>query len=115
MPCKPLILYIAAQEKSLGTLYVQENGEQKEVTLYCLRRLLVDAELMYSPIDKIFLLLIFSIQRLRHYKQAYAVQMVSKANPIEYMTTETCAISDKNYSSLNFTFSSLNNLAMKQR
>jgi len=33
-PRKPLILYIAAQEKSLGTLCVQENGEGKEVTLY---------------------------------------------------------------------------------
>ena len=31
IPHKPLILYIAAQEKTLGMLCVQENGEGREV------------------------------------------------------------------------------------
>jgi len=45
--------------------------------------------------------------------QAYAVQIVSKANLIKYITTEKRAVSNENYSSLNFIFSSLNNLAIK--
>ena len=38
MAGKPLILYIAAQECSLGALLAQENEENKEMTLYYSRR-----------------------------------------------------------------------------
>ena len=106
-------MYIAAEEKSLGILRAQENGEGKEVTLYYLGHALVGAELTYSPIEKIRLSLIFSIQRLRHYMQSNAEQVVSKADPIKHLTIEKRVVSDENYSSLNFIFSSLNNLAMK--
>jgi len=82
IPHKRLILCIAAKEKSLGTLCVQENGEGKDITRYYLSRTLVGAKLTYSPIEKICLSLIFPIQRLRHCMQAYAVQVVSKADPI---------------------------------
>ena len=51
----PLILYIAAQEQSLGVLLAQENEEGKENAL------------CYSPIEKTCLALMFSIQKLRHY------------------------------------------------
>jgi len=70
---KPLILYIAAQKKSLGALCVQKNEEEEEIALYYLSRTLVGAELKYSPIEKICLSLIFAIQKLRHYMQAYMV------------------------------------------
>ena len=33
---KPLVLYIAAQEKSLGALMAQENEKGKEIALYYL-------------------------------------------------------------------------------
>ena len=85
IPGKPLILYIAAQENSLGALCVQKNEEGKETALYYLSRTLVGAELKYSPIEKICLLLIFAIQKLRHYMQAYMVQVISKADPIKYI------------------------------
>jgi len=55
IPGKPLILYIATQEQSLGALCVQKNEEGKEVTLYYLSRTLVGAELKYSPMEKICL------------------------------------------------------------
>ena len=53
IPDKPLILYIAAQEQSLGALRVQKNEEGNEAALYYLSRTLVGAELKYSPIEKI--------------------------------------------------------------
>ena len=83
VPGKPLILYIAAQEKSLGALCVQKTEEGNEIGLYYLSRTLVGAELKYSPIEKIYLSLIFSIQKLRHFMQAYMVQAISKADPIK--------------------------------
>ena len=52
IPGQPLILYIAAQKRSLGALLAQENDEGKETSLYYLSRTLNGAELNYSPIEK---------------------------------------------------------------
>ncbi|CAM8927661.1 unnamed protein product [Rhodiola kirilowii] len=57
IPGKPLILYVVAQEKSLGAMCAQETDERKERPLYYLSRTLVGAELNYSPIEKICLAL----------------------------------------------------------
>ncbi|CAM8984212.1 unnamed protein product [Rhodiola kirilowii] len=85
IPGKPLILYVAAQEKSLGAMCAQETDERKERPLYYLSRTLVGAELNYSPIEKICLALVFAVQKLRHYMQAHTVHIVSKADPIKYI------------------------------
>ncbi|CAM8912699.1 unnamed protein product [Rhodiola kirilowii] len=85
IPGKPLILYVAAQEKSLGAMCAQETDERKERPLYYLSRTLVGAELNYSPIEKICLALVFAVQKLRHYMQAHTVHVVSKADPIKYI------------------------------
>ena len=50
IPGKPLILYIAAQERSVGALLAQENSEGKENALYYLSRTMTPNELNYSPI-----------------------------------------------------------------
>ncbi|CAM8999249.1 unnamed protein product [Rhodiola kirilowii] len=84
-PGKPLILYVAAQEKSLGAMCAQETDERKERPLYYLSRTLVGAELNYSPIEKICLALVFAVQKLRHYMQSHTVHVVSKADPIKYI------------------------------
>ncbi|KAG9447669.1 hypothetical protein H6P81_013797 [Aristolochia fimbriata] len=49
---KPLLLYIAAQEKSVGALLAQCDEDNKERSLYYLSRTLVGAELNYTPIEK---------------------------------------------------------------
>ncbi|XP_074315668.1 uncharacterized protein LOC141651875 [Silene latifolia] len=85
IPGKPLILYIAAQERSLGAMCAQEIEDRKERALYYLSRTLVGAELNYSPIEKICLALVFAIQKLRHYMQAHTIHVVSKADPIKYI------------------------------
>ncbi|KAM1159187.1 hypothetical protein ACFX19_032962 [Malus domestica] len=82
VPGKPLILYIAAQESSVGALLAQENEFQKEGALYYLSRTLTGAELNYSPIEKMCLALVFAIQKLRHYMHAYTIHLVAKADPI---------------------------------
>ncbi|CAM8930814.1 unnamed protein product [Rhodiola kirilowii] len=84
-PVKLLILYVAAQEKSLREMCAQETDERKERPLYYLSRTLVGAELNYSPIEKICLALVFAVQKLRHYMQAHTVHVVSKADPIKYI------------------------------
>ncbi|KAL0367529.1 UNVERIFIED_CONTAM: Transposon Tf2-12 polyprotein [Sesamum radiatum] len=67
---RPLILYVAAQERSVGILLAQKNDEGKENALYYLSRTMTPNELKYSPIEKLCLTLIFAIQKLKHYFQS---------------------------------------------
>ena len=85
---KPLILYVATQERSLGALLAQENEDGKERALYYLSRSLTTIELKYSPIEKMCLALFFSINKLRHYFQAYTVHLISRADPIKYVMSK---------------------------
>ncbi|KAA0054804.1 uncharacterized protein E6C27_scaffold437G00900 [Cucumis melo var. makuwa] len=85
VPGKPLILYVAAQERSLGALLAQEEEKGKEHGLYYLSKTLVDVEVNYSPIEKMCLAFFFAINKLRHYMQAFTVHLVAKANPIKYV------------------------------
>ena len=82
---KPLLLYIAAQKRSVGALLAQENNEGKVVALYYLSKMMTLNELNYSPIEKLCLALIFAIQKLKHYFQTYSVRLISRANPIKYV------------------------------
>ncbi|XP_070034351.1 uncharacterized protein [Nicotiana tomentosiformis] len=85
---KLLILYISAQEMSVGALLAKENSEGKENSLYYLSRMMTSNELNYSPIEKFCLSLVFSIQKLKHYFQAHVVRLVSKANPIKFVMSK---------------------------
>ena len=85
IPGKPLVLYIAAQEKSLGALMSQENEKGKKRALYYLSRTLNGVELNYSPIEKMCLALFFAIDKLEHYMQAYTVRLIAKADSIKYV------------------------------
>jgi len=88
VPGKPLILYISAQERSVGALLAQENGKGKENSLYYLSRMMTPNELKYSPIEKLCLALVFSIQKMKHYFQAHVVRLISKANPIKFVMSK---------------------------
>ncbi|KAH6763350.1 hypothetical protein C2S52_020783 [Perilla frutescens var. hirtella] len=82
---RPLILYITTQERSIGALLAQENDNGKESALYYLSRMMMPNELKYSPVEKLCLSLIFSIQKLKHYFQAHTVRLISRANPLKYV------------------------------
>ncbi|KAL0396522.1 UNVERIFIED_CONTAM: hypothetical protein Scaly_0100600 [Sesamum calycinum] len=88
VPGRPLILYIAAQECSVGALLAQKNDEGKESALYYLSRMMTPNELKYTPIEKICLPLIFAHQKLKHYFQAHTVRLVTKANPLKYVMSK---------------------------
>ncbi|KAM1405250.1 hypothetical protein ACFX2F_000101 [Malus domestica] len=78
---KPLILYSAAQESSVGAHLAQENESQKEEALYYLSRTLTGVELNYSPIEKICLALVFGMH-------AYTIHLVAKADPVKYVMSK---------------------------
>ncbi|XP_019157968.1 PREDICTED: uncharacterized protein LOC109154689 [Ipomoea nil] len=82
---RPLILYISAQDSSVGSLLAQENEKGKENALYYLSRMMTPNELKYSPIEKLCLALVFAIKKLKHYFEAHTIRLVSKANPVKYV------------------------------
>ncbi|KAL0294849.1 UNVERIFIED_CONTAM: Gag-Pol polyprotein [Sesamum radiatum] len=86
-PEKPLILYIVAQERSIGVLMAQENEEGKEKALYYLSRTLTENELKYSPVKKVCLALFYAIKKLRHYFEAYSIRHISRADPVKFVTS----------------------------
>ncbi|XP_060182048.1 uncharacterized protein LOC132611671 [Lycium barbarum] len=77
--------FMDAQERSVGALLAQENSEGKENSLYYLSRMMTPNELNYTPIEKLCLALVFSIQKLKHYFQAHSVNLISRANPIKFV------------------------------
>ncbi|XP_038717270.1 uncharacterized protein LOC120010560 [Tripterygium wilfordii] len=85
IPGRPLILYIAAQERSLGALLGQVDDEGKESASYYVSRTLVGAELNYSPIEKVCLALVFATKKLRHYMLAHVIHLISKADPLKFI------------------------------
>ncbi|BFG25129.1 hypothetical protein CerSpe_114040 [Prunus speciosa] len=82
---KPLILYIAALERSLGAMLAQENEDGKENALYYLSRTVVGVEQNYTPIEKVCLALIFAVQKLRNYILSHGITLISKADPLRYL------------------------------
>lgn len=84
---KRLILCISKQELSLGSPLAQANKDGKEKKLYYLSRTLLSVELKYSHIEKMYLLLIFSVQKLQHYMLAYVVHLIAGADPSRYYVT----------------------------
>ncbi|KAL0427407.1 UNVERIFIED_CONTAM: hypothetical protein Slati_2915500 [Sesamum latifolium] len=84
-PGKPLILYIAAQERSIGALMEQENEEGKEKALYYLSRTLTENKLKYSPIEKVCFALFYAIKKLWHYFEVYSIRLISRADPIKFV------------------------------
>ncbi|GAA0166112.1 hypothetical protein LIER_21343 [Lithospermum erythrorhizon] len=80
---KPLILYVAAQEQSVGPLLALENEEGNKNSLYYLSGRMTSNELKYTPIEK--LALIFTIHKLKHYFQAHVVRLISKELDIVYV------------------------------
>ncbi|KAL0311676.1 UNVERIFIED_CONTAM: hypothetical protein Scaly_2918200 [Sesamum calycinum] len=94
VPRRHLILYVAAQERSVEILLAQKNDEGKENALYSLSRTMMPNELKYSPIEKLCLALIFSVQKLKHYFPSHSIHLVSKANPLKYVIAKP-VLSDK--------------------
>ncbi|GAA0162303.1 hypothetical protein LIER_39390 [Lithospermum erythrorhizon] len=53
-----LIIYVVAQERSVGALLAKENGKAKENALYYLSRMMKPNELKYARIERLCLTLI---------------------------------------------------------
>jgi len=81
---KPFRLYLCADGMVIGSALIQEF-EGKEHVIYYLSRRLVDAETMYSAIEKLCLCLYFSCIKLRHYLLSAECTVICKDDVVRYM------------------------------
>ena len=82
---KPLKLYIAAAEDSLGVFLAQDNEESKEQAVYYLSRFLNSCECKYSAAEKLCLALYFAAMKLRYYLLPTTVLVIAITDLVKYM------------------------------
>ena len=70
---KPLILYLALEENVMGAMLVQEGPEGIEYTVYYLSKKLLPYEEKYNLVEKMYLIMIWTTRKLRHYFQSYKI------------------------------------------
>jgi hypothetical protein len=81
------LIYVTASEKTIGMVLVQEDDQLHEHVIYYLSRNLVGLELKYSHIEKIALVVVHAVQRLRHYILLCKTTVVVDFNPFQYVLT----------------------------
>jgi hypothetical protein len=71
-------------EHAVGSALIQEF-EGKERVIYYVSRRLLDAEIKYSPVERLYLCLYFSCTKLRHYLLSAEFVIVCKDDVVKYM------------------------------
>ena len=83
-PEEELLTYLAAFGKSVAILIVQEcDGLGKLVYYLCC--LLRGSEKNYSFVDKLCVVLMYIIQKLRYYMATHKVKMIMNSDPIKLL------------------------------
>ncbi|XP_057962379.1 uncharacterized protein LOC131153951 [Malania oleifera] len=84
VPGRPLILYLAISENSMGCVLGQhdETG-RKERAIYYLSKKFTDYESKYSDLEKTCCALVWTVSRLRQYTLYYSTWQISKMDPIK--------------------------------
>ena len=82
---KPLKLYIAAAEDSMGVFLAQDNEEGKEQAVCYLSRFLNSCECKYSVVEKLCHALYFATMKLRYYHLSTIVLVIATTDLVKYM------------------------------
>ena len=80
----PFRLYIAAQDRVIGAVLVQEDGDKEYIIAYLSRRL-IDAETRYVFIEKLCLSLYYACTKFRPYLLSSTCVVACQADVIKYM------------------------------
>jgi hypothetical protein len=81
---KPFRLYLSTDDTIIGSALIQKFKGKERVICYLSRRL-VDAEIRYSTIEKLYLCLYFSCIKLRHYLLSAECTVICKDDMVKYM------------------------------
>ena len=75
------LIYVATSMETVGMVLVQKDEELHEHVIYYLRQNLVDAEILYSHVEKLSLATVHAVQILRHYILLHETLVVAHINP----------------------------------
>ncbi|KAK8928988.1 hypothetical protein KSP39_PZI017133 [Platanthera zijinensis] len=71
-----LLLYLGVGAEAVSSVLVREEGK-KQLPIYCVSRVLRQAETRYPILEKLVFALVVSTRRLRPYFQAHSIKVVS--------------------------------------
>ena len=71
-----LVMYLSTNQEVISTVLLAER-EGKQIPVYFVSRVLRDAELNYTLMEKLTLSLVHSVRRLRRYFQAHQVTVLT--------------------------------------
>ena len=66
-----LFMYLSVSDHAVSTVLLRDRGIQQPV--FYIRKILVDAETRYLPLEKLVLALVHATRKLPHYFQAHTV------------------------------------------
>ncbi|XP_026458895.1 uncharacterized protein LOC113359488 [Papaver somniferum] len=89
---RPLILYTASSDVTIGEMLAQEDEEGVEHPIYYYIRTIKDAQLRYRKSEITCLALAHAMQRFGHYLLSNRVVLVSKADPIKFLLLKLALI-----------------------
>ena len=81
---QPFMVYLSADEVSIGSVLIQEF-QGKERVMFYLSGCLLDAETRYNEMERLYLCLYFTCTKLRHYLLSADTHVVYKADVIKHM------------------------------
>lgn len=82
---KDFILYILASTHSIVGVRIQEDEDQNEHVIYYVSKNLVGPPVNYSHEEKLALVVVFSVQNLRHYILMRTTRLVTNSNPVTFL------------------------------
>nr|KYP34903.1 Retrotransposable element Tf2 [Cajanus cajan] len=83
-----LKLYVSANDSTIAGMLSQDDENGIERAIYYISRMLVEAEIRYTPLEKLCLSLYYACTKLKHYIKPYDVFVFCRNNVIKYMLSK---------------------------
>nr|KYP40046.1 Retrovirus-related Pol polyprotein from transposon opus [Cajanus cajan] len=81
-------LYVSANDLTNASMLSQDDENGIERAIYYISRMLVEAEIRYTPLEKLCLSLYYACTKLKHYIKPYDVFVFCQNNVIKYMLSK---------------------------
>ena len=66
-------------------MLAQLDDSGKERAIYYLSKRMLEYEMRYVTIERLYLALVWAIRRLRHYMTEYSMYLISHLDPLRYL------------------------------
>ena len=81
----PLLLYLSISDMALGCMLAQLDDSRNERAIYYLSKRMLEHEMRYVMIKRLYLSLVWATRRLRHYMTEYSVHLISRLDLLRYL------------------------------